>query len=220
VVHVPLRPAAANTQVRTGEIRIRWDGSGTASAKTRYTGYQQQEIRGSLMEVSSSDRQKWVTNRIPVATPKLTNHVFDGLEEPGDTVTMTMSFEAPKIASLSGNRLFLVPNLFERTVSAPAKISKRLSPVRFPYPYIDCDSILYHIPAGMKIEALPAPTEIVTPYAVYRSKCQPLGDSAIMFIRMLERSKRIIPAEDYEVHRTFMINVSKADNAQAVLVKR
>ncbi len=220
IVEVPLLRADENIQSRSARVSIRWDGSGEVACRTAYTGYQQDRIRSATMEETVEARREWILNRIPASTPVLRSYAIDSPSPTADSIVVDVRFEAPKLAVTSGSRLFLIPNLFERTASIPEKVAQRRSPVRLPYPFVDRDSMVIRYPERMQVEALPSPVELDGPYASYSSRTERLGDTALVYTRRLERKTRIIPAEAYEEHRAFMTAVVKADKAQAVLVQR
>ena len=220
VVTTPAPEATENLQRRTATIQIHRSGSAQVAVRTRVTGAQGERYRSALAEETADERRAWATRSIPVANASVRSLSFAGVDERSDTIEVSMTFDAPRVASVTGARLFFVPNLFEQTTTAPARVTKRLAPVRLPYRYLDSDSLIYRVPEGFSIESLPAPVDLAAGFGRYRSACRLSGDTAVVYVRTLEMRVPTIPAAAYEEYRTFFTEVAKADRMQAVLVKK
>jgi hypothetical protein len=116
--------------------------------------------------------------------------------------------------------MFFNPNLMERETSAPPERSRKHTPVRFSYLYLDADSVEYRIPKDFRCEALPSRTSLKTPFGVFSSTTACLGDTLIVFTRSLEIKASEIPPERYDEYRSFFTGVVKADRGQVVLVRK
>ena len=108
----------------------------------------------------------------------------------------------------------------ERRTYVPKKVSQRLSPIRFIYPYHDVDTIVYKIPQGYKIEGIPEEMNLVSSFGKFSANVFKYGEDEILYVRSLEIKDYEIPAENYDEYRLFFTDVVKSDRSQIVLVKK
>lgn len=220
VVHTPSSTAAQNLQRRTGTITLIWTGGAEARVTTSVFGNEQDEVRHEIAESPAEQRRKWALRTIPVTNPSLTQLDISGADVPSDSIAVTIGFSTPRLASSSGNRMFFVPNLMERNITAPSPYVVRVSPVRLRYPLRRVDSLVYRLPVGYKVEALPTPVKLVPSFGNFSCSTIARGDTSVVYTRFFECRETVIPLEKYDEYRTFLTEVVKADRAQAVLVKK
>ena len=220
VVRTPSSHARQNLQDRFARVTLTWAGSAQINAVTRFTGDQSDRIRGRLEDESPEERERWILSQIPVPNLFLHKARFDGLARGSDTLTMDIELTCQRAAALSGQRLFFTPNIMGRSTWVPRDVAVRLSPVRFGYPYLDRDSILFKLPNQMTFEAVPEAVDLSVPFGRYRAECVCLGDTALVYRRTLEITKYEIPAASYGQYRQFFADIVKADRAQVVLVRK
>jgi hypothetical protein len=183
-------------------------------------GDEQDDLRYDLAEAPAEQRQKWAMRSIPVSNPALSNLEISGADVPSDSISVTIGFSTMRFASGTGTRLFFVPNLMERGITAPSPSVVRLSPVRLTYPFRRTDSLVYRLPDGYKVEAMPARVTVSPSFGLYSSSVAVVGDTAMVYTRVLEMRDRVIPLERYNEYRSVLADIVKADRAQAVLVKK
>ncbi|MDX1430599.1 MAG: hypothetical protein R3282_09935, partial [Rhodothermales bacterium] len=135
-----------------------------------------------------------------------------------DTVSVNMSLEIPGLATRSGSRLFLRPNLMEQWTSVPPAVENRTQPVVFAYAFVREDSIVYRLPDRFEVEALPRAVDRVTSFGRYRSRVVlDENEGTLTYTRLLRIDNAEIPAESYDEVIEFFAGVAKADGRQAVL---
>jgi len=84
--------------------------------------------------------------------------------------------------------------------------------------YIDVDTIIYKLPANVKVETLPANAEINSIFGQY-SAFITLKENTLMYIRKVEVHRGHYPAEKYQELVEFFDKVSKADKCKAIFNK-
>jgi hypothetical protein len=220
VSRTPAPEAGENLQVRTGTIRLGITGIGRVAVDERVTGDQQDVLRESLALKTPEARRTWVVNGLPVSNPTIQQLAFPGVDEHRDTIGISMVFEAPRVATVSGSRMFLTPNLFEQADAPPPAETLRLAPVYYSYRFRDLDSLVFIFPDGYRLEAMPGPTDIPASFGRYRCAFRISGDTALVYTRARELTNRVIPASEFEAFRQFAAKMFKADRLQVVLVKK
>lgn len=219
IVNTPGSLSKENLQLRKLKVDLSPFGSLRGNAEITWKGDQQDDPRSIIKESTPEERVKWIVNSLEAPMVKLeeitSSKVFDDRPEVG----MDLKLSLPDYASVSGNRIFFLPNVMERRTTVPKDVALRLSPVRFHYPYLDIDTIYYKIPNGYQVEALPEETSLKTEFGIFCSKTQKIDPSTLVYTRSLEIRNYSIDAKNYAEYRKFIAAVVKSDRAQVVLVK-
>jgi hypothetical protein len=220
IVRTPASPFYRNRQVRHAVVTIDARGNGHARVKTTFTGNQQDRVRRALARSSGRDRDKWLRDRIDIPRFHLLRADFSDVDRQTKTISLPIELELPRYASATGKRLFLRPNLMERWKHVPDEVEQRTQPVHFSYAYEDIDSIAFQLPPGYTVEAMPEDVRIETDFGVYAATTTMPDATRLVYKRVLQKTKRKLPAEQYAAYREFVSKIVKTDRAQVVLVKQ
>lgn len=220
LVSVPATRYGENTTVRNSTIKIGNDGSAAVSSSTVFLGDQQVSVRMSVHQASPEERRNWVQSSVDIPDGRLKNFAFKGIDDKSPVIRLEAEFTSPRFASVSGTRIFFMPNAMDRYNSVPPHVSERLSPVRFHYPYSNVDSVLYTIPENYMPESVPAEISRKEPFGEFLSRYSYDGNRTITFIRSLSMKNYSIPAADYGIFRKFMQEIVKTDRSQIVLIRK
>jgi hypothetical protein len=220
LVRTPATRCTDNQQRRVARVQLTPAGTLAGNVVTAFSGDRQDRIRMALADKCQDEREKWLGNDIRLTNAELHSFALDGLDSSAHDVRVSLDILVPTYGSVSGSRIFFHPNLMERKTSIPRDTRKRSSPVRFPYPYRDVDSIVYLLPDGFAVEALPPPLSLRGSFGSFHASTKRLGDTALVYVRALEIYATAIPAPVYSDYRNFCLEIVKNDRSQAVLAKR
>ena len=109
------------------------------------------------------------------------------------TVDLTLN----RLATVSGKRMFLTPNLMNRSTYIPEKVEKRISPVFRRSTYIDLDTIRYDVPEEIYPEFLPDPVQFKSRFGEYESNYS-IDQGSLVFYRRVKMNKGDFPPESYQ----------------------
>lgn len=218
IVHTPAASPQDNLQIRNSTVNLTPGGNASAHSVTCLKGIPQDDFIDMCSSTSPEEREKWIQNHIDIPNLNLSNYKIYGVEAPSGDVKLDVQLELPQYASISGSRIFFLPNLMERRKYTPPDIKKRLSPIKFGYPYQDIDTVVFNIPENYSSEALPQEVKLESSFARFHSKSVLTGNK-IIYMRSLEIFSCTVPAVNYAEYRNFFAAVVKADKAQVVLVK-
>jgi hypothetical protein len=219
IVRTPVYSAADNLQVRNVNAAIDAEGNLDAKVNTRFSGLQQETPHALIYEVNKEEREKYLNRAINLPTYQVNDSKYT--EERGilPVVKEYLHVLSSGYASVTGKRLFIAPNLFNKSGLRYAADSVRKYDIVYNDAFREIDSIVIAVPAGYTTESLPAAIKLDTRFGKYSSSYKVEGDK-IYYTRVQEKSRGRFPAGDYAELVKFQDQVYKADRARIVLVKK
>lgn len=211
----PLLAAAQNTQIRTADVKISPTGSMEASVKTRYAGYQYDNV-SDLFNESQEDQKKDLLEDISIPGLTIPSFKFDAEKKQIPEALETLEMTAEKYASKTGTRLFIPLNMMNRRKTAPANVENRKMPVVQKYAFHDRDSVVFSLPEGYQIESVPKDKSISSEYGNYTSTVSVNGNKAV-YIRDVKINLGNWPKENYPEVVKFYTDIVSSDKAKLVL---
>jgi hypothetical protein len=155
--------------------------------------------------------------RIPGITYGSIEYQVDDNSEP--TGNERISFKVNGYASQTGRRLFIPFNPFALGSTVPVKAKKRLREVEIDECFTHIDTIVYSIPKGFTIEYSPKSKSISGLFGTYNSSVTVDGDKLIA-IRKYTQNRGKYPAKEYNNFIDFLLEISKQDKQNLVLVSK
>jgi transglutaminase-like putative cysteine protease len=212
--------AEQNLQSRSAEVVL--DIAGNAKAKIKTTNKGIQYENGGLTGVltnQSDEQKKWIQNNTEI--PNFNINSFSMVEKrdkiPSAIVTLDLTLN--RYATVSGKRLFIVPNLMNRISRVPEKMTERKTDVVRSSNYLDLDTIKFIIPENIYPEFLPEPIKINSRFGEYEATYK-FDEGKVIYIRRMKVWKGRFPKETYNELVDFYKNVSKADNTKLVFLNK
>ena len=217
VVHTPIYKAKDNLESRKVNASIDEEGNLVADIFTKHSGIQQ-ELQHSLMyNANKEEREKYLNRTLNLPTYKIEG--FDYKEQKGKipVIDEYIKISSPNYASVSGKRMFVQPNLFNKASKHTADKERKFD-VQIKFSYIDVDSIDIRIPADFKVESMPKGEYIKNQFGEYKITYQ-FDGSTIHLVRLHEQDANNFPASEYNNLVSFYDAMYKADRAKIVFVK-
>jgi hypothetical protein len=211
-----------NTITRRGDLTISPGGEMTAKIHLSFTGqealyWRQQALRVDETELKHSF-EEWMTHQLPTGVEvHLTR--FANLGDPASDLE-AYATASGSLGAATSKRLMLPAAFFANAEEHTfVEQSDRKLDVDMHYAEQYKDGVLYHLPAGFSVEALPPTASPAWPgNAVMRlqSKTSATG-SDVLVNRALARAFTLLDAGDYGKLRDFYQKVAAADQQQLVL---
>jgi len=219
VVNTPSYRAEDNRQLRNIKATVDADGNLVAEVFTHFTGIQQ-ELQHSLIHESTKEEREKYLNKI-LSLPTYEVDKSDYTEMPGriPAIDEYLHVKAPNYATVSGKRLFILPNLFNRSATKLTEEGERKYPIQFLEAFRDIDTIHISLPAGYNVEAMPKDVNINNQFGKFDISYKVI-DNAIELIRSQERNRQVFPASEYPALVKYFDAVYKADHSRIVFVKK
>lgn len=218
LVHTPAYPKEVNRMNRSALIEIDSTGYARMAVNTRVSGLQY-ELFDSRLSDSQEDQKKQVREEIGLSLMNITR--LEYLEKPGllPEITETLEMNLPAFATISGKRIFIPLNTFNRQPSLPPIEDTRKLPFYAGYGFMDADSILLRTPPGFTIDFLPESVDLSTAFGSYMSKVTGVN-TEILYLRHFTREGIEFPSGEYDAYHAFIRQISKADKTKALIKSR
>lgn len=219
VVSTPRYSVTDNVQTRVVTAVINAEGNLDAQVNTRFTGIQQEEAHGLMYGASKEQREKYLNSALNLPTYQVDKSNYE--EEKGSipAIKEYLHLTSSGYASVSGKRLFIAPNLFNKTGLRYSQDSVRKYDIVCTNAFRDVDSVTIQIPAGYMPEAMPPDSKLDSRFGKYYTSTKLDGDK-IRYTRIYEKNKSRFPASDYAELVKFQDQIYKADRSKMVLVKK
>lgn len=220
VVHTKSYEKEDNQQVTVAHIELGDNGNAMANININYTG-QQFENNDLNWVINDGDEElrKWILNNMGINEFMVDDFSFELENDRIPKIKQQTTLSIHALASASGNRLFLNPNLMNRWKKAPKKVSERKTDVILNLAYQDVDSVVYNIPTKYHIEHLPEAIQFESQFGTYEANFS-FEDHQLIYVRKISREKGRFPKETYESFRKFYKKVIKADKSKVVFVDK
>jgi len=220
VVNTIHYPAEVNTQATSAEVKVDASGEASASVKRIYTGLQYEN--GNLNFVVTGqydDQKKWVQRHFDIPSFDVTSFSMQNKKDKIPAVVITADLRMNRFATVSGKRIFLTPNLMNRSTFIPEKVENRKSEVIRRLAYIDYDTIRYQLPEDIYPEFLPDDVQIKSMFGEYEASYK-VEQGKLVYTRKVRMNKGEFPASAYQELIDFYRGISKADHAKMVFMSK
>jgi transglutaminase-like putative cysteine protease len=217
LVNTQRYPEHINTQTRTADVKIEMTGDAKAKVTTTYAGLQFDN--GNFLGATADDQKRWLRNSIAIPAFDLNKYDITVTKAKIPTAVVNVDLTMTRFASVSGKRLFITPNLMNRSKFIPEKTEKRRNAIVLASGWIDYDTIRYQLPEGIYPEFLPEPVTIKSKFGQYDAKFE-MRENELIYVRVMRKNKGEYPAESYQELIDFYKNINKADNTKLVFLNK
>lgn len=218
LVSTPVYGMEQNQQLRRLEARVAADGNLQVQVFTHYTGQQQDELHSQLHGLSREKLLESVRSSISLPAYDVENYACTERSGGIPAIDEQLAITARNYVSISGRRMFLEPNILNKSSWVINKETQRQSDIRLSFAYRDIDTVLITIPEGYAPESLPREVNLQTRFGRYSSRIS-VQNSTLTYIRIMERQEGSFPASAFPELEQFYEAVYKADRGRVVLVK-
>lgn len=219
LVRTPKYSIRDNLQTRKITAKLDEEATLTAKVVTTYRAEQQDDVHDMIHYLAKDKIKEYLQKKFDFATYDVVN--FDYKEQKSEMPVMeeTLELSVSNYASVTGKRLFIMPNVMTRTGRKLKAEEERKYDLVLEDEYTDVDSSEIEIPTGFEMESLPIPTSIETKFGRYSNSVKVNGNK-ISYYRKMENFSGRYPASDYSSLVNFYDAIYKADRSRIVLVKK
>lgn len=220
LVSTPRYGLNENLQIRS--ISGKLDGATgnlNATVFTQYAAMQQEDKQQMLAQTTKEELKKSLNEDLDLSTYNILDYSY---RQKGGTLPQIeerLDLVVDRYATVSGKRLFIVPNLLNKTGSPYVAEPERKYDFFFDFSYRDVDSVSIELPEGYVLEALPAPVSLKTEFGLFKSEVKLEGHKLLYRREREQYAGRFKPQQSAAIAQ-FYAAMHKADHARVVLVKK
>lgn len=218
LVRTPKYGLKDNLQIRHIIAQLDEDANLSVSASTTYKGLQQDQYHGLIHNLSKDKVKEYLHEQLDFATYDI--HAFDYKEKMDALpfIEETLDIGVRNYATITGKRLFIVPNVMTRTFRRLTPNENRKFDLELGFEYIDIDTVEISIPPGYTAESLPQDIKVTGKFGTYQTITK-LEGNKLIYYRSIEHLSGHYPATDYADLVKFYDTMYKGDRRKVVLVK-
>jgi len=217
LVNTPRYGLAENLQMRSVKSKLDINGSLNAKIETRYQSMQQDDLHGMINALSKEKIKESLQEGLELDTYDINDFKYKEFKNEQPQIEEALDIYVSNYATITGKRLFIMPNLLNRSQIKLLVDQERKYPLYIGYAYKDVDSIEMEIPSGYKIESMPQPLFLKTKFGTYNSQVK-LDGNKLFYVRKREQFAGTFLAEDYSDLVKYYSDIYKADRTRVVLV--
>jgi hypothetical protein len=209
-----------NSQNRVADVFLELNGDAKAKVRTTYRGLQyENHDLNFVLNKQYDDQRKWILSNTQIPSFDIVSFSMTNKKDKIPSAIVNSDFTLKRWATASGKRIFITPNLMNRSTHIPERVESRKTKVVTSFAYSDSDTIRFHIPDGIYPEFLPQPISIKSRFGEYEVGYT-LEQNQLLYVRRVRMNKGEFPPESYTEMVEFYKSISKADNTKIVFLSK
>ena len=219
LVRTPKYGLKENLELRRISASLDEEATLHIKAKTSYAGLQQDYYHGMINALSREKVKERLHEQLDFATYDILN--FDYMEKKSGlpAVEEFLEISVSNYATMTGKRLFIVPNIMTRSGRKLPADEMRKHDLLLGMAYQDIDTVEISLPAGYAPESMPKDVTVSSPFGKYYSTVK-LEGNKLLYYRDIQHYGGRYPASDYSTLVSFYDAIYRADRGKVVLVKK
>lgn len=218
LVSTPTYSYKENVKQRTITASVDEEGHLTAQVRTNYKAIARDYIHQVIHGLSNDKIKEYLKDRIDLPSFEIKQFSYKENRSLLPSIDETVDLVADHYASISGKRIFIVPNLISKGRTRLEATEERKYDVELSSESTSMDSVEITIPAGYRLESLAPDTKLETKFGKYSASVRMDGNK-IRYFRRFEQYSGHYPAKEYAELAKFYDQIFKADRSRVVLVK-
>jgi hypothetical protein len=220
IVNTVRYTADQNLQSRTADVDVQASGDAKAVIKTTYSGVQyENDNLDATLNNQYDEQKKWIQENTKIPSFDVNSFSMSSHKSKIPSAIVKLDLTLRRYATVSGKRIFLSPNLMNRSSYVPEKVESRKTNVVRRMNYTDLDTIRFHLPEGIYPEFLPEPVKLKSQFGEYEAMYK-VDQGSLVYIRRVKMTKGDFPPEAYQELIDFYKKISKADNTKLVFLSK
>jgi Domain of Unknown Function with PDB structure (DUF3857) len=218
LVRTPKYGKNENLELRKIKAVLDEEATLLIQSETSYGGLQQDLYHGLINNLSKEKVKEYLHEQLDFATYDIRSFSYTETKSSLPAVQETLDIVVSNYATITGKRLFIVPNIMTRSHRKLSADSTRKYDLDLGFEYRDIDSVEIKLPAGYTAESIPKEVTINSKFGKYSSSVK-LEGAVLYYYRNIEQYSGRFPATDYPELVKFYETVYKADRNKVVMVK-
>lgn len=218
VVKTPTYQQEENLQHTVAHVKLEGWPAAKVDLKRSYQGLQFENYSLSSYIHTGPDKQlKWVLRALKIPAFEVQDFSFALEEKEVPVATLDAQLLIRNFISSSGKRSFVNLNLGNHADFSYPTVKERKKEFFLDYPFIDRDTIVYHLPEGVGVEYLPEEIKLMNEFGEYHASAFE-EEGKVIYARTFKLHGGTFPAEKYNEYVKFRQEIMKADKTNMVLL--
>lgn len=216
IVHTPVYSGENNQYTTTGEITIDKEGNASSEISINFKGGATSNtgVLGVIYQ-NEDEKKEWLRSMIDVPSYELNEYEFEEKKDRIPEVDLNLKMDIRKVASVSGSRLLLQPNLLSARSYVPKSLERKM-PIHYELSRIEQDTLNFKLPEGAFIEQLPEKIKISSDFGEYSAEFLQ-SDGKLTYIRSMQYKPGTYEAEKYQDLIRFYKSIRRADRKKVII---
>jgi hypothetical protein len=219
LTRTPVYGMDQNMEKRNIKAVLSEDGTLKVNAISNYSALQQDNLHGRIHSYSKEKIKEQLHESLDFTTYDILQFNYEEQKSSPPEIVENLEIQVSDYATITGKRLFIVPNIMTRSNTRLLNDTSRRYDVVIHYAYRDVDSVEISLPEGYAAEALPQPSKINSAFGNYSNSIK-LEGNKLYYYRIMEYKNGRFPASSYVDYVKFYEAVYKADRSKVVLTKK
>lgn len=216
IVSTPKYEGENNKYTTKGEITIDKNGNATSKIDINYKGLA--ASAGGLISIlyqNEEDKKEWLRSYINLPSYELNEYSFSESKGRIPEVDLNLKLDIRKVASVSGNRLLLQPNLLSARSYVPKSLDRKM-PISYDLSRHEIDSLNFALPEGSFVEQLPEKINISSDFGDYTAEFVK-SEGKLTYIRTMRYKPGTYDSEKYDELIRFYKSIRRADRKKVII---
>ncbi|MEO5562717.1 MAG: DUF3857 domain-containing protein [Chitinophagaceae bacterium] len=218
LVRTPRYGLNDNLEKRQVNAVLQEDGTLQVKVNTSYGGMQQDDLHELINNLSKEKVKEYLHEQLDFATYDIGRFEYKENRAILPTIDESLDITVSNYATITGKRLFIIPNVMTRTHQKISIDTARKYDIVLNAEYKDVDTVEIELPKGYEAEAVPKDVSVKSQFGEYHCSVKLIGNK-LSYYRSIERFSGRFPAKDYMDMAKFYETIYKADRNRIVLVK-
>ncbi len=218
LVRTPKYGLKDNLEIRIVKALLDPDATLRLDATTLYTGLQQDSYHQQINNLSKEKVKETLQEQFDFPTYEIEGFAYREIRSSPPAIEEKLDIVVSNYASITGKRLFLLPNIMTRSGRKLPPDTVRRYDINLRLEYTDIDTVEISLPPGYTTEALPKDMALTSKFGKYSCSIKMTADK-LYYYRSLEHYSGRFPVTDYPELVKFYETIYKSDRNRVVLVK-
>ena len=219
IIHTKAYTTSENLQETKAKVKLDTDGNINAEVNIKSSGTQYGDHEGLQIEIEKDQKLHYKEYWDNINNLNIESMEFNN-DKDNIVFTEDVQIKAEKYASVSGDRILLEPNIFNKTTYSPPRYRTRKLPFEIDRGFTDIDEFEITLPPELEVDALQEDINIINKFGEYSFSITKLDDNKLLYKRKFVQNKGAYKKEDYKAFRQFRLNVVKHDKSKIVLKQK
>lgn len=214
----PIPPPSANMRKYIINVKLEENGEAFVEYKSNYTGDWEAWIRGFWAGIPEAEWEDQINNMISEDYPS-TELIEYAIENPDDLdkqFGLSWKYKIDELPFFAKDLvIFRIPDLRRYTFDEVTYQDRNFDIV-YETSYCVSHSAEVKIPQGFTVKYIPSKVSLNSPYGSYFAEYR-VKNNTIFFDDSYERTKRIVPVNDYENYKDFLNKITEYSRNRIIL---